>query len=207
MTSMPGDDKNSEGQNSRNTSDEEIVYRYRTGDINALTQIVDRYMTPVYNYLFRLTGNKDDAEDAVSETFYKMWKSIHQYRAPRPFRSWLFGIAHNTAVDMLRKKKVVPISYFDNEDGENIITDTLADDELLSDEVMNQKIDAIILEKAFAMLPPLYREVVVFRFMECLSFEEIGTVVGVPVSTVRGRYSRSRVLLRKILEKLYTDSV
>jgi len=81
-------------------TDQQLIESYFDGDEAALAVLVNRYLKPVYNFAFRLTGNQADAEDVSQETFLKAWKNIKKFRADENFKAWILKIARNTAYDL-----------------------------------------------------------------------------------------------------------
>ena len=96
-------------------SDSQLMCEYNNGDIAAFVVLVNRYTAHLANFAYRLCGNKSDAEEIVQETFVKVWKSSKKYKPEHNFKSWLFAIARNTAIDYMRKKKMAVFSDFENE--------------------------------------------------------------------------------------------
>jgi len=92
-------------------SDSELVIAYKDdGQEVAMTTLVNRYVSIVYNLIVRLVGDRREAEDLTQETFMKMWKALSRFDTDKTFKTWIFVIARNTAIDYLRKKKPVLFS-------------------------------------------------------------------------------------------------
>lgn len=180
--------------------DRELVENAQKGDDEALRVLFGRHMNAVYGFLVRMLGSASDADDVTQETFIRLWKHLGKFDTSKSFRTWAFGIAHNAAIDHLRKRKHVTFSAFDTEDGGNAMVDTLEDDADLPDEVLERKQAAEQLRAALDKLPPEYREVVLLRTDGELQFNEIGEALGAPLDTVKSRYRRALAMLRKLLE-------
>ncbi len=182
-------------------SDEELIAAYLTGQEDAFGELTRRHLTGVYSFTLRFVGSVHDAEDIVQDTFLKAWKSLRKYD-PRSskFKTWLFRIARNTAIDFLRKKKHVPFSQFETEGGVNVLTETVASEEELPDTLMMKLEDAKELHTTLEQLPPRAREILLLYYTNELTFEEIGTILGEPTNTVKSRHRRALQALRKILE-------
>ena len=86
-------------------TDKQLIDDYLNGNDAAFALLVQRQINPVYNFVYRLVRNTQDAEDITQETFVKMWKNLKRYNQDQNFKTWLFTIARNTAIDSLRKKK------------------------------------------------------------------------------------------------------
>ncbi len=91
-------------------SDENLVTDYLKGDKKALEILIGRYLKPIYNFLYRYTGDVAEAEDITQEAFVRAWKNIRKFDRNKKFKTWIFGIAKNAAIDFLRKKKPILFS-------------------------------------------------------------------------------------------------
>ncbi len=183
-------------------NDKQLIFDYLVGDESALHELVRRYLKALYNFVYRLTNNTEDAEDITQEIFIKVWKNIKQYDQNYSVKTWLFAIARNTTIDWLRKKRDLVFSDFETSEGENILLDTLTDPMPLSDEIMARAEDKKFLDHALSKLPLMYREVIVLRYQDGLTFNEIGNVVGKPLDTVKSQHRRALIALRKLLTEL-----
>lgn len=152
--------------------------------------LIKKHLKPIYNFVYRYVGSQEDAEDITQETFLKMWRKFKKYKKDKSFKAWLFAIARNTAIDKLRKKKSFVFSDFDTEEGENLITDNLADDAPLPPEIFENKELAVALAEAIEKLPPRYREIILLRKEADFTFREIAESLGEPLDTVKSRYRR-----------------
>ena len=180
-------------------TDDKLIAEYLDGKTTSLALLVTKHLKHVYNFAYRLSGNAEDAEDIAQETFLKAWRNLKQYQNGRSFKAWLFRIAHNTAIDLLRKKKEYVLSGFENEEGENPLMDSLVDPEPLPDQLIvlaeNKKLVDSLLDK----LSPLYREVLLLRYNDHFTFEEIGETLGKSIHTVKSQHRRALIILRKLL--------
>jgi len=182
-------------------NDEQLLSDYLQGNERALTVLVDRYLTDVYTFAFNLTGDQQVAEDITQESFIKAWKKIRSFIPGNSFRSWLFRIVRNTAIDWLRKKKEVPFSAFeDAREGVNVLLETLSDTEPLPDELLARAQDTRYLEGLLEQINPLYREVLTLRHTSTMTFDEIGNILKRPLHTVKSHYRRGLVSLRRLFE-------
>jgi RNA polymerase sigma-70 factor (ECF subfamily) len=184
-----------------------LIAEYLEGKSDeALAELIRRYIKPVYNFVYRFTGNnKEEAEDIAQETFFKMWRNLKKYRAGENFKTWLFTIARNTAYDHLRKKKNFVFSDFNTEDA--LFEDTLADTEPLADEIFTLTESKELLAQGMSELSPQFREVLILHYDHELTFDEIGKVLGEPLNTVKSRHRRAVEALRKILVKIIAPKV
>lgn len=180
-------------------TDEQLVIAFREGDGAALEHLIQRYLKPVYSFLYRLAGNAQDADDISQEVFVKVWRNLDKYNVDRPFRPWLFRIAKNAATDFFRKKQLIPFTDFDQEEGTNPVIDSLADLAPLPDEVVANSQVGEKLMASLQLLPLIYREVLLLRNNDHYSFLEIADILAQPLNTVKSRHRRGLILLRERL--------
>ncbi len=179
--------------------DKELVADYLAGLDEVLPLIINRHIKNLYRFVFGLVGNDSAAEDITQDVFVKVWKNLKKYDDKYSFKTWLFSIARNTVIDYFRKKKDVAFSRFDNEEGENFIMDTLSDDQPLAHETFAKMEDAAFFNALLKELPPLYWEILVLRYTEDLSIEEISQVLKRPAETVKSQHRRGIMHLKKLL--------
>jgi len=178
-------------------SDEMLMASYRNGDESALAVLIKRYFDSLYRYAYRLVHTAAAAEDVVQETCIKIWKYASSFKEDAMVKPWLFRIAHNTAIDYLRKKKQLNFSDLGGHEDHN---------EVFTDEAINVMEQSIVREaqeqltSAVESLPLHYREVMVLR-SEGFSFEEISSTAGKPAATIRSLYRRGLALLRQKLAR------
>lgn len=189
-------------------TDKQLVSNYINGDGKVLEELINRYLKPVYNFVYRISGNKQNAEDITQETFVKVWRKIKKYNPNKSFKTWLFTIAHNTAIDWLRKKRSPVFSDFENSEGENYLENELVDPNPLPDKILAQAEDKKFVENLLQQLAPIYREVLILKYTNDLSFEEIAEILAKPLDTVKSQHRRALIMLRKLLNapKLGRDS-
>ena len=159
--------------------------------------IVNRYAKPVYLFVFRLVGNKEDTQDIVQETFIKAWKNISKFDYNLKFKSWIFSIAKNTAIDKLRKKKTINFSSLDI--NESDFESNIIDDELLPDEIFKKNESEKELKDALTQLSDNQRLIIHLHISEELTFDEISKVIDKPMNTIKSQYRRSISKLRDLL--------
>lgn len=173
------------------------IDRARKGDPDAFEKLVLTYEKAVYRLTLRLCGNPEDAAEAAQEAFLSVWRSLPFFRGDAKFSTWLYRLATNAAIDLLRREKKH--------------TGTLSlDDEVLNPDVADhvryqpqsqleraELRDAI--ERSLAALSPEYRQILLLREMQQLSYEEIGAELNLEPGTVKSRISRARRQLRLIL--------
>ena len=180
--------------------DPQLIADYVNGDESALPLLINRHLKAVYHFVYQLLGSATDAEDVTQETFFKAWKHLKKYRTDWRFRTWLFAIAKNTSTDFLRKQRSISFSEFERGEGESVLETTLADSEPLPDELLARAEDKKLLVKLLGKLSPLYRAVLLLRYDEELTFDEIGKVLGKPLHTVKSQHRRALIELRTLIE-------
>ena len=182
-----------------NKTDEQLVQNYFFGDETAFNEIINRYLKPIYNFSYRLTGNKHESEDISQEVFLKTWKNIKKFDVEKSFKTWIFSIAKNTIIDHLRKKKDIPMSIFDNNDGGNIIEDNLKDNELKADELFLQTENKKQIEKILEELSVVQKEVIILKYANEMSLSEVAEIMNIPIDTAKSHYRRALIKMRKSL--------
>jgi RNA polymerase sigma factor (sigma-70 family) len=181
-------------------ADEQLIFDYLEGSEQALAVLVDRYLSDVYNFAFKLTGDPQVAEDITQESFTKAWKNMRKFVPGNSFRGWLFSIVKNTAIDWLRKKTAIPFSAFVTREGENVLEATLADGSLQQDELLARAEDARYIQGLLLEINPQFQEVLTLRHTSDMTFEEIGVVLKRPLHTVKSQYRRGLTALRRLIE-------
>ncbi len=183
----------------QNYTDEQLVVEYLAGDEESLEILIKRHLKPIYGFVYRYTGNEADAADITQDVFVKMWRQLKKFDVKRSFKAWLFTIAKNTALDFLKKKKVVPFSNFENADGNNILTETITDPAPLPPEIFERQELGELLNSVMKKLPLTYQEVLSLHYQDQLTFQEIAEILAEPLNTVKSRHQRAIILLRKYL--------
>jgi RNA polymerase sigma-70 factor (ECF subfamily) len=170
----------------------ELVTRAQNGDRNAFSELVRMHAQGVLNVIYRMCGDMQIAEDAAQETFIQAWLRLSSYRPRTSLRNWLYRIAVNTAIDMLRKeKRILPNAVEDLS-----LTDAGPGPEALA--ASSERAEMV--QGAVLALPEASRAVLVLREYEGLSYQEIADALDIPVGTVMSRLNYARKLLREKLE-------
>jgi RNA polymerase sigma-70 factor (ECF subfamily) len=180
--------------------DSQLVKEYLDGDEASIKELVDRHIKSVYGFVYRLTGLQNDAADIAQEVFIKIWKNLKKYDPKQSFKAWMMAIARNTAIDWMRKRRNLVFSDLNYEDDGEYFEDTLADTTPLAEELFEKKETKDLVEGAIANLPIGFREVVLLRHGEELSFEEVSDVLGKPLNTVKSQYRRALLKMREGLK-------
>ncbi|MEQ2529692.1 RNA polymerase sigma factor SigW [Robertmurraya yapensis] len=173
------------------------------GDQNAYAEIVELYKDKVYQLCYRMLGNRHEAEDMAQEAFIRAYVNIASFNIELKFSTWLYRIATNLCIDRIRKKK--PDYYLDAEvsgtDGLTMYSQIPSDTRLPEDEVEKMELQDII-QREISNLPEKYRSVIVLKYIEELSLNEISEILDMPLGTVKTRIHRGREALRHQLRNV-----
>ncbi len=180
--------------------DARLVERVVAGDGDAFRQLVERYQRPVYGLLLRMVRSPALAEDLAQESLIKAYRAIATFDRSRQFSSWLFKIAHNTAIDHLRRNRP-PTVPLESDDGDRLDPlALLAAPESQSPEARARGRDlAEALQGALDALRPDYREAVLLRVQQGLPYEEIAEILELPLGTVKTHLHRARKQMAEAL--------
>ncbi|MEQ9308921.1 MAG: sigma-70 family RNA polymerase sigma factor [Balneolaceae bacterium] len=188
-----------------NYSDEDLMEYFQDGKEPAFNELVERYTDRLHNFLYRYTHNHQDCEDLVQETFLRVHKSKKSYQRIAKFSTWMYTIALNLAKSMYKKKqRMYKISIHKDESDPKDFEMLIEDKNILQDEELHQKLSLEKLEKALMELAPEFREVVVYRDLQELSYDEIAEITGVAMGTVKSRINRGRAQVQAMIES-YVD--
>ena len=173
-------------------SDEKLILRFQEGDINAYNELVKRYKDRLFNFVLRYFNNAEQAEDVVQDTLIKLYTHASYYKNIAKFSTWIFTIAKNNALTELRKNKRKQTDSLWTEDGK--VIDINSKEESLESKVQNEiAIDQ--LNKFLDEIPENFRMAVVLRDFQELSYEEISTILEIPIGTIKSRINRGRIQL------------
>jgi RNA polymerase sigma-70 factor, ECF subfamily len=176
------------------------IKQVKKGDQAAFEDVVMFYQDKIYQHCLRMVGNQHEAEDIAQEAFIRAYINIHSYDERRKFSTWLYRIATNLTIDRLRKRK--PDYYLDAEvkgtDGLDMYSQLAADEKLPEDELEGLELQTYI-QKQIAELPSKYRSIIMLRYLEDFSLQEISEILDIPIGTVKTRIHRGREALRKKL--------
>jgi len=185
-------------------TDSVLIELILKGREDGFEELVKRYQRPVTGYVFRILGDYDSALDVTQEVFIKVYNSLSRYRSEYKFSTWLYRIAHNAAIDHIRKNSAPTQSIeTENEEGAYQLQlesplPTPEQDRERSE--WRTEIDAVV-----KCLPQGYRELIVLRHSGDLSYDEIAEVTSLPLGTVKNRLFRARELMRNMfIERGFT---
>jgi RNA polymerase sigma-70 factor (ECF subfamily) len=179
-------------------SETELVASAQHGDRSAFSELVRIHTRGVFNVVYRMCGDALVAEDAAQETFIRAWQNLSSYRPQTSLRNWLYRIAFNAAMDMIRKeKRIIPTDIDDL---------PLTDERPGPESQVSQHERTAMVQKAVMSLPDASRAVLVLKEYEGMSYHEIADALDIPIGTVMSRLNYARKLLKEKLEpKLFVQ--
>ena len=181
-------------------SDEDVMEQLQNGVIPAFDIIVHRFKDRLHNFLYRYTHNHEDCEDLVQETFLRVYKSRQSYKRIAKLSTWIYTIALNLAKTMYKKKqRMKTFSIHEDESDPDDRAFDIEDSSILQDEKLHLKNSMAELEKALAGLNDDFREAIVLRDIQQLSYEEISEITDTPMGTVKSRINRARAQLQEMI--------
>ena len=182
--------------------DSELVGGALAGSEQACRRLVVRYQRPVFSIVVRMVRNAQLAEDLTQEVFVKAFRALPSYDHRRKFSSWLFKIAHNATIDHLRKGRLATVPLEDSTSDSSDWLESIEDSSVVDPHEVRERAElAATLERAIGELRPAYREVMMLRHREELSYREIGEITGLTLAAVKTNLHRARRELAEILRQ------
>jgi RNA polymerase sigma-70 factor (ECF subfamily) len=172
----------------------ELVQRASDGSPEAFEMLVQKYQKFVYNLALSVIGNRDEAFDAAQETFIRAWRSLKDFRGDSRFSTWLYRIAYRVSLTAVTRKRYLAIDDLP----EPVCEDISANPEEAAESDYRRR----LLRRAIMNLAPAYRTALILYHLEDLSYEEIASVTGVPIGTIRTHLHRGRNYLRQEIVRL-----
>jgi RNA polymerase sigma-70 factor (ECF subfamily) len=179
------------------TEESQIAAGLRRRDPDVLDALIEQYQHRLLRYLAHMTGNRATAEDLFQETWIRVLEKGHQYDGKSKFATWLMTIAHNVAIDYLRKRSPASLDEM-REAGDAAPWEPAAGGPSPFEQAALME-DRERIQAALDALQPIFREVLVLRFQEQMKLEEIAKLVGIPLATVKTRLYRGVQALRPAL--------
>lgn len=184
-------------ENLRENTDGELITKSITGREDSFEELVRRYQRPITNYVYRMLSNYDAALDVTQEIFIKVYNSMTRYSPEYRFSTWLYKIAHNAAIDYLRRNSNHEQSLeIENEDGTYQVqyeSKRLNPEQEREHSEWREEIETVVKK-----LPAGYRELIILRHNQDLSYDEIAEITNLPLGTVKNRLFRAREMMREI---------
>jgi RNA polymerase sigma-70 factor, ECF subfamily len=185
-------------------TDEDLIKKYLSGDEPAFRELTERYLKPIYNFVYRYTRSGSSAEDITQDVFVNVWKSIKKFDQDKKFKTWVFTIAKNTSLNWVKKKKPLLFSELSNlkmEDGgrDDSFVDSILDPAPLPDEIFAKADLKNKLDLAMLSLDQNYQAVLFLHYNDHFTFQEISEMLGKSINTIKSQHRRGIVLLKKVL--------
>lgn len=187
-------------------TDEELIRELQDGSRTAFDELVDRFSAPLLNFIARMIGDYVIAEDLLQETFIRLWTKKNSYREIAKFSTWLYTVAGNLAKSELRRRRfrrMLPLSsgssgFGEDDDRTFDLPDPASDPEKDHERRNIQR----RVEEEISKLPVVFKEIVILRDIQELSYEEISIILKIPLGTVKSRVNRARQRLQENLKDL-----
>ncbi|MCA1648360.1 MAG: sigma-70 family RNA polymerase sigma factor [Chloroflexi bacterium] len=175
----------------------QLILAARRQDPAAFEALVRRHQGPLYNFCLRMLGQSADAADVAQESFVQLYSHLDRFDEHEPIAPWLFRVARNRCIDVIRRRRTVPLGMPD--DLGEISPLEPADHDPLPEELVERADLQRVLSNAIAHLPPAYAEVVALRYAGDRSFAEIAIILDCEEGAARVRFHRAKALLRRHL--------
>ncbi len=201
-------------------SDEALIKKYRVdGDMTVFSTLVKRYQNRVFMIAYRLLNNSEEAEEVVQDTFVKVHQNFDKFRTENIFASWIFRIAHNHCMDILRqrqRKRSTVVVSFDpqstvaEEEGDRILNQPLsqvADEQPNPSQSLDMSEQTNMVERSLNELPEAQKTVLILHDLQGFSYSEIAEIVGANIGTVRSRLHYGRIKLKELLAPYFSSEV
>lgn len=186
-------------------TDEELILEFQQNNtIRAYEILVQRYKNPLINYIYRFLGDYEACADIVQETMIKVYRNKDSYKSIAKFSTWIYTIAGNLARTEYQRRKrrnIFSISSYGDDNESFDIPDESARPDVITDSGIKDE----IIQKALLKVSDSYREMVILRDIQEMSYEEIAEVTGIAVGTVKSRINRGRSQLQKLLKDIYKE--
>ncbi|WP_373533485.1 RNA polymerase sigma factor [Vampirovibrio sp.] len=180
--------------------DAELIERAVKGDQKAFSQLVNRYLPLVYNYLYRMTQNHEVSEEMAQEAFVKAYQNLKSFDQSRNFKPWILRIASNAAISQIRKQsRLVSLNALEEEGVWGEAEHQTSEDIVTQ---LERKLSAQEVLKALGTLDDKYRQALLLRYQQELSYEEIADALGIPLNTVRTWIKRGMDKLRNEVKEM-----
>ncbi len=189
-------------------SDGVLAQQTLAGDQYAFESLVQRYSTPLFNFIYRFLGDYDQACDVLQHVFIQLHSSLPTLRTDKPLKAWLFQVARNRCLDELRRKRAIHFSELEStsEDDELSVLAAIPASDPLPEELAEQSDLQRCLQEAIQILPIKFRAVVLLRYASQLSFSEIGHALAMPEATAKTYFQRAKPLLRAALSRSHVTT-
>ncbi len=183
-------------------TDEQLV-AHSLEDINAFEPLIERYEKKLTHYILRLSNiDYEEAEEILQEVFVKVWKNLNGFSGDVKFSSWIYRIAHNETISHFRKRK--SRGQHNQVSGDDTLFESISDNQDFVEE-FDAKLSAEKVHQILTHMDTKYRELLVLKFLEGKSYDEISDILKMPSGTVAVRINRAKKQFREIAERHSVD--
>lgn len=189
-------------QNQEKLTDEAIAKMVQRGEREAFGWLLERYEEKMKRYARRFLSSEEDISDITQEIFIKVYKNIQQFNPARPFKPWLYRVAHNELVNFFKKKKKDPLLFFDLD----VYFPQFFSTRRTEEDSRRKEIKETV-EHCLTKIDFKYREVLVLYYLEELSYKEIADIMKIPIATVGVRLRRGRSLLKDLYQNNHGETI
>ena len=181
----------------REFSDAELIVKAISGREEGFEELVRRYQRPIVGYIYRMLGDYDASLDVSQEVFIKVYKSLDKYSSEYKFSTWLYRIAHNATIDHIRRNSQ-NLQSLETESEDGAYQMQLESSAPTPEQNQERREWKSEIESVVKCLPSTYRELILLRHTQELSYDEIAEVTNLPLGTVKNRLFRAREMMREI---------
>ena len=185
-------------QEIRQLTDGELIIDAIGGREDGFEELVRRYQRPIIGYVFRMLGDYESSLDVTQEVFIKVYNSLHRYSSDYKFSTWLYRIAHNAAIDHMRRNSVSPQSI-ETENADGTYQMQIESPNPSPEQDRERSEWRIEIDQVVRRLPEAYKQLILLRHAQDLSYDEIAAITRLPLGTVKNRLFRAREMMREIL--------
>jgi RNA polymerase sigma-70 factor (ECF subfamily) len=182
--------------------DRRLIAECLKGRTTAFGELIRRYQDRLFNTVFRLVNNVEDAQDIVQESFLSAYQSLGEFKGDAQFFTWLYRIAVNAAMTMKRRRKAIVSIEARREESHGMVEPLDPSEYSRPGRALEQVEEDHKIQMALQRLSPEHRAVLVLKDMEGQKYEEMAEILQVPVGTIRSRLHRARLELKALLEQI-----
>ena len=179
-------------------NDEEISLLVQNGNQDAFAEIISRYTDKLNRYLYKFLSNSEDVEDLLQDIFIKCFVNIKSFDTDQRFSPWIYRIAHNEAINLIKKNSKIPFSFDIFDETLSFIHPKAKEN---SEDEAERKIIKSHLDEILNDIDKKYKEIIVLYFYEDLSYKDISDILKIPISLVGVRIQRGKEQVKKAFEK------
>ena len=193
-------------ENIKTLTDGELISNAIGGREDGFEELVRRYQRPITGYVYRMLNNYDASLDVTQEVFIKVYNSLEKYSSEYKFSTWLYRIAHNAAIDWMRRNCNVSQQSLEAENADGTYQLQIESSQPTPEQDRERSEWRREIESVVKCLPTIYRELILLRHTQDLSYDEIAEVTNLPLGTVKNRLFRAREMMRDIfVERGFTN--